>query len=79
METIYYSLNPWRESESFDSGIKRDTYLQKLPIQLERKQVEIITGSRRSGKTTLLKQFIRDLLEKGISEKDILIQDSPGR
>lgn len=72
METIYYSLNPWWENQPFDSGIRRDTYLQRLPLQLERKQVEIITGSRRSGKTTLLKQFIRDLLDKGASGRDIL-------
>jgi len=72
METIYYSLNPWWEDQTFDSGIKRDIYLQGLPLQLERKQVEIVIGSRRSGKTTLLKQFIRELLEKGISKKDIL-------
>jgi len=72
METIYYSLNPWWEKQSFNSGIKRDSYLQRFYLQLERKQAEIIVGSRRSGKTTLLKQFIRELLEKGVSEKDIL-------
>ena len=72
METVYRALNPWWEKKSFDSGIQRDVYLQKLPVQLERRQVEMLIGSRRSGKTTLLKQFIRMLLDNGTSEKDIL-------
>ncbi len=72
METTYYALNPWWEKRTFDAGIERDTYLNKLPAQLERRQIEILIGSRRSGKTTLLKQFIRDLLYNGTSEKDIL-------
>ncbi|MBM4270661.1 MAG: ATP-binding protein [Deltaproteobacteria bacterium] len=72
MESIYYALSPWWEKKPFDTGIQRDAYLHKFSAQLERRQVEILIGSRRSGKTTILKQFINTLLDNGISEKDIL-------
>ena len=79
MESTYFSLNPWWESKKFDFGITRKPYLAKLPEQLKLKQVEIYIGSRRIGKTTLLKQFVRYLLNNRISEKDIfyLALDQP--
>ena len=71
METIYYTLNPWWEEEPFETGIDRESWLEKVPSYLQRKQVEVFVGSRRVGKTTILKQFIKALLRKGIPGKDI--------
>jgi predicted AAA+ superfamily ATPase len=71
METIYYTLNPWWEGEHFETGIDREPWLEKVPSYLQRKQVEVFVGSRRVGKTTILKQFIKALLRKGIPGKDI--------
>lgn len=71
METIYYTFNPWWEGKDFESGIDRPDYLNRLPSLLNRKQVEVTIGSRRIGKTTLLKQYIKELLRSGIHEKDI--------
>ena len=59
METIYYAFNPWWEGKDFESGIDRREHLNRLPCLLDRKQVEVLIGSRRIGKTTLLKQFIK--------------------
>ena len=71
METIYYAFNPWWEEKKFESGIERAEYLGRLPEFLKRKQVEVIIGSRRTGKTTLLRQFIKELLKKGTPGREI--------
>ena len=57
LEDIYYALNPWWEGKDFESGIPRQVYLDKLSKNIERKQIEIIAGSRRIGKTTVLRQI----------------------
>ncbi len=71
MEAIYYTLNPWWEGKDFESGIERTEYVGRLPEFLKRKQIEVIIGSRRTGKTTLLKQFIKALLKNGTSSDRI--------
>ena len=72
MDAIYYALNPWWEGKEIETGLSRDAYLEKIPTYLTRKQIEVFIGSRRTGKTTLLKQFIKTLLQAAVSEKDIL-------
>ncbi|PIZ16278.1 hypothetical protein COY52_07490 [Candidatus Desantisbacteria bacterium CG_4_10_14_0_8_um_filter_48_22] len=72
LEDIYYALNPWWEGKDFESGIPRQVYLDKLSKNIERKQIEIIAGSRRIGKTTVLRQIARHVLEKKIPAKNIL-------
>ena len=71
MDAIYYALNPWWEGKEIETGISRDAYLEKISTYLTRKQIEVFIGSRRTGKTTLLKQFIKTLLQTAVSEKDI--------
>jgi hypothetical protein len=55
MEGIYYVFNPWWEERDFNSGITREEYLNRIKDPLGRKQIEVIIGSRRIGKTTFLK------------------------
>ena len=71
MDAIYYTLNPWWEGKKIDTGIDRDIYLNRISTYLQRKQIEVFIGSRRTGKTTLMKQMINNLLATGIIEKDI--------
>ncbi len=71
MDAIYYALNPWWEGKEPEAGIGRDAYLEKISTYLARKQIEVFIGSRRTGKTTLMKQFIKTLLQGAVSEKDI--------
>ncbi len=71
METIYYQLNPWWEGNLPDVGILREAYLRPLLDNRDRRQVEILLGSRRVGKTTLLRQLISELLASGINPHDI--------
>ncbi len=54
--------------------IKRDAYLQKLINRRDNGEVKIITGSRRCGKSWLLKKIYRDyLLSEGVSSDNIII------
>ena len=71
MEALYYTLNPWWEGKEFAVGIDRDEYLRQVPTYLQRRQMEIFIGSRRTGKTTLLKQIVKNLLSRNIETKDI--------
>jgi uncharacterized protein len=72
METTYYAMNPWWERKDFESGIDRLEYLERLPALIRRKQIEVIVGGRRMGKTTLIKQFIKRLINQEVEAKDIL-------
>jgi len=73
MEELYYASNPWWENNGFDSGILRQEYLKEIERTFLRKQIDIIVGSRRIGKTTFLKQIIRNCLEKiKVPPKNIL-------
>lgn len=73
MKEILFITNPWWEKKEFDSGISRQKYLSKLIRSLEHKRAVLITGSRRVGKTTLLKQLIQYLItESKIKPKNIL-------
>lgn len=71
MDSVYYALNPWWEGKEIATGISRDAYLKKITTYLTRKQIEIFIGSRRAGKTTLLKQIIKTLLQTDASRTDI--------
>ncbi len=71
MEDIYYAFNPWWEQKGFDSGIPRYEYLEEIKKPFARKQIDVIVGSRRVGKTTFLKQLVQRLLDQDIPAKDI--------
>ena len=54
--------------------IKRERYLQRLIDRRENGEIKIITGSRRCGKSWLLKKIYRDyLIESGVQPDDIII------
>jgi hypothetical protein len=72
MEDVYYAFNPWWENRTFDSGITRQEYLEKIGKIFTRRQIVVIVGSRRVGKTTFLKQVIKNCLDKKISANNIL-------
>lgn len=71
MNEIVHLLNPWWRKEPFDKGIVRHRYKKLLEKTLTGKRATLIVGSRRVGKTTLLRQIIHTLLST-VSEKHIL-------
>ena len=66
--------NPWWENNEEIEGLKgvaRPQY-QQFTGSIEIREITILTGVRRSGKSTLMYQMVWNLLKKGISPKQIL-------
>lgn len=51
--------------------IKRAIYLDKLAAYKDKDIIKVVTGLRRSGKSTLLRLFVDDLLATGIKKEQI--------
>ena len=67
MKEILYKSNPWWEDDYRFEGIGREKYLTQLERYFESRDVVFLTGLRRVGKTSILKNFISLLInEKGI-------------
>src|SRR3989344_3654463 len=66
--------NPWWENEELinDLAGKFRPQYKDLLNSVDIKEVTIITGIRRSGKSTLMYQIIQNLLRKGITHNQIL-------
>lgn len=62
--------NPWERKLS--SGVLRKQYIQKLFSYLGRKEILVLKGVRRSGKSTLMKQLMDELITSGIDARQIL-------
>jgi predicted AAA+ superfamily ATPase len=73
MKNILYQYNPWWEEEFKNKNVKpRDKYLKELRKYLNFRQIVVLTGLRRVGKTTLMKLIIEELISKGIDPKRVL-------
>lgn len=62
--------NFWNKEQ--ETGIERGEYLQKLAEMDKVGQVIAITGVRRSGKSTIMRQYMKRLIESGTKPKNIL-------
>ena len=63
MEEILYRSNPWWTGEFEAPGVERKEYLPLLHNLRDSKDIVLMTGLRRVGKTTLMYQLIGRLLE----------------
>jgi len=73
MEEILYRYNPWWEGKiELEDVFERPSVLVLLKKRFPSKEILFLTGLRRVGKTTLLKLFIRHLIEtEKVSPKHI--------
>lgn len=62
--------NPWEKD--LDYGILRKRYVDFIYNFIDNKEILLLKGIRRSGKSTIIKQIIRELINKGIDKKQIL-------
>jgi len=62
--------NPWEKE--LNMGIKREKYIEKIYPFIERKEIVVLKGIRRSGKSTIMKQLINKLIGNGIDKRQIL-------
>jgi len=73
MNELFYEFNPWWEEKYKLMGIKREKYLSFLERNLNNNDIILLTGLRRVGKSTLLKQLIFSLInDHHINVKKIL-------
>ena len=76
MTTLFEILagqNPWWSGQPFDTGRERQKYLATIRRYLKTGEIIVLSGVRRSGKTTLLYQTIRLLITTNkVPAKNIL-------
>ena len=73
MKELLYQYNPWWEEAFNNENVKpREKYLIELRKYLDFKQIIILTGLRRVGKTTLMKLIIEEQINNGIEPNHIL-------
>ncbi len=56
-----------------ETGVPRQTYLQKFLDKIKTNETIVVSGVRRCGKSTLLLQTAKHLIDNGIDKKDVLI------
>lgn len=66
-------LNDWNFwKKDIDVGIRRAGYLEKLKNLEKTGQIVAVAGVRRSGKSTLMLQYIKHLIDGGLDNKNAL-------
>ena len=63
MEELFYKSNPWWEDDYLFDGVVREKYIDKLTTYLPNRDIIFLTGLRRVGKTSILKNFIYNLIQ----------------
>ena len=71
IESELFKQNPWWESSFKDVSYPREKYIKQILDNLDSKEIIIITGIRRVGKTTIIKQTINKLLTSKIKPEEI--------
>jgi len=72
----FININYWWIKGSVkdaDHGIIRRKYIKRIEERTELERIICISGVRRSGKSTLVYQYIRELLEKGVEPERIVL------
>jgi predicted AAA+ superfamily ATPase len=68
---ILLDWNYWGDYK--DTSIERRGYITELNRLLKTGEIVVIRGVRRSGKSTLILQFVKKLIEEGLKEENTLV------
>jgi predicted AAA+ superfamily ATPase len=68
---ILYDWNFW--DKDLDIGIERNVYVDRLVKYLGTGLVCVITGARRSGKSYIMRQTVKRLINNGVKRNEILV------
>ena len=55
-----------------EGTVSREKYLERIESAIDIRHVVILTGVRRSGKSTIMRQLIGKLIEKGTNPQNFL-------
>lgn len=72
MKETIIRQNPWWREKVKEDSIPRPKYLNSIISNLSNKEIIFLTGLRRVGKTTLIKQTINHLIKENTESKNIL-------
>lgn len=72
MERLLNIFNPWWDKGYIFEIIKRDKYLNKIFYNMNLRDIILLAGLRRVGKSSIMKLAINKLIENGIDETRIL-------
>jgi predicted AAA+ superfamily ATPase len=72
MEATLVRLNKHWAGEKY-SALHERTLIEKLRKKKELPHIQVLTGIRRSGKSTIFKLMINDLMDAGVNPKEILL------
>jgi uncharacterized protein len=71
IEAELFKQNPWWEGKFKEKSYPREKYLKEIFDNIKSKEIIILTGLRRIGKTTITKQVINQLLENKTKPEEI--------
>lgn len=71
MQQTFNQLNPWWFNGHIETGVSRLRYLAILKENKDNREIVMLLGSRRVGKTTIMRQWIDYLLKNGVRPKNI--------
>jgi predicted AAA+ superfamily ATPase len=77
MDSTFEALerhNYWH-GETIQTGTMRQTYLDQITACSGNRLVKVLVGQRRTGKSTILRQFIRNLIDQGTNPQNIFYLD----
>lgn len=66
------NLNPWWQSNFQNQPLIARPFYSDILLRHESKVIELMTGARRVGKTTILKNVVQILLQQGVAPKNII-------
>lgn len=67
------SQNPWWFSKWYDTGIHRLSQFPEILSYPDTEEIILLTGARRTGKSTLVYQIIEYLMTCGVPKEEILL------
>ena len=76
METLLTQYNPqWKKKSAFDHLIPRGKYLEGLMKLIDRREIIVLQGIRRSGKSSLLKLLMKALIDRGTPKTNLFFMN----
>lgn len=77
-EEILEILNDWNFwKKELYTGMRRSEYIEKATSFLKTNMILSIIGIRRSGKSFIMRQIAKTLIESGVDPREMLIVTSP--
>ncbi len=72
MQKLLNTFNPWWDAGYSFQIQKRDRYLKKIFQHMESRDIILLTGLRRVGKTSIMKLVLGELISQGVDKTRIL-------